>query len=159
MALSAEQQKYVYGLKQLKFNNKVIGYINEEGVDWGGDEPSTVKIFAAQAPGAPAIELLDNPGSDVLTFDLIQLDAQSMANVMGGKVQTSTYTASATKEPIVGAFEILTHSGHKIAGGRASLIASVRGKIKGKELLTVRCQMTILSSGEAGPYTISDATA
>lgn len=158
MALSAEQLKYVHGLKQLKFNSKTIGYINEEGVDWGGDEPTTVKVFAAQMPTTAVCELIDNPGSDVLSFDLIQLDAQSLADVMGGKVKGTSWEAPAIKAPIVGAFEILTHSGHKIAGGKASLVAYPRGKLKGKELFVVHCMLTILSDGSS-PYTIGDATA
>lgn len=157
MALTSEQLKYVYGLKQLKFNSKTIGYISEDGVDWGGDEPTTVEVFAAQAPASPVIQLVDNPGTDVLEFNMIQLDANSLKDVLGGTVQGTAWNAPKSKAPIVGAFEILTHSGHKISGGKASLLAAPKGKLKGKELFMIKCKMTILESGES-PYGISDGT-
>lgn len=157
MALSSDQLAFVHGLKQLKFGGKVVGYISEDGLDWGGDDPTTVDVFAAQVPASPVVQLIDNPGTDVLKFDLIQLNAQNIADVAGGTVQGTTWKAPAVKKPKEGAFEVLTHSGHKIDAGKCSLVASLKGKIKGKELFKVSCTMTILSSGDS-PFSISDGT-
>lgn len=157
MALSSDQLAFVHGLKQLKFGGKVIGYISEEGLDWGGDDPTTIDVFAAQVPGAPVKQLVDNPGTDVIKFDLIQLNAQNIADVMGGTVQGTTWKAPAVKTPKEGTFEVLTQSGHKIDGGKCSLMAKPNGKVKGKELFKISCTMTILSSGDS-PYSISDGT-
>ena len=146
---------FIHGLSSLKFKNQLIGLIAEEGIDWGGDEPSTVKIYSAQKRGTPAVELADNPGSDSISFTLIELKPDNLKEVFGGEVATEAgkkvWKAPATKLLQEGAFEITTHDGTVIGAGKASLHAKFSGKIKHNEVLGLKCTLTILSDGETAP--------
>lgn len=148
---------FIHGLSSLKFNNKLIGLIAEEGIDWGGDEPSTVKIYSAQKRGTPAVELADNPGSDTISFTLIELHPENLKDVFGGEIDTTggkkVWKAPASKLLQEGSFEISTHDGTVIGAGKASLLAKFSGKIKHNEVLGVKCTLTVLSDGETTPMT------
>lgn len=75
---------FIYGLEALIFNGKELGLISNDGLDWGGDDPSTNKIWAAQKRSAPVKEIEENPGTNEIEFDLIDLKPENLVPVMGG---------------------------------------------------------------------------
>ena len=70
---ASEHDGFIYGLESFVFDGKELGLISNDGLDWGGDEPSTNKIWAAQKRSAPVKEIEENPGTSEIEFDLIEL--------------------------------------------------------------------------------------
>ena len=54
---ASEHDGFIYGLESFVFDGKELGLISNDGLDWGGDEPSTNKIWAAQKRSAPVKEI------------------------------------------------------------------------------------------------------
>lgn len=149
---------YVFGLKTLKFNNVVLGQISEDSIDWGGDEPTTIKIFSAQNRNTPVLELKDTPGTDELSFDLIELKPDNLIAIFGGSKATAggytTWTPPTDNAQKIGAVEITTDDGTIIAAGKASLTARFTGKLKYNEVFKVHCKLTFLAEGTTAPYSV-----
>ena len=57
---ASEHDGFIYGLESFVFDGKELGLISNDGLDWGGDEPSTNKIWAAQKRSAPVKEIEEN---------------------------------------------------------------------------------------------------
>ncbi len=57
----------IYGLAHLKFKEKEIGLISEEGLQPAGSAPSTTDIYAAQVKDGPVMTLTTNPGKKAFT--------------------------------------------------------------------------------------------
>lgn len=74
----------IYGLAHLKFKEKEIGLISEEGLQPAGSAPSTTDIYAAQVKDGPVMTLTTNPGKKAFTCTLIELNAESLVNTIGG---------------------------------------------------------------------------
>lgn len=141
----------IYGLDQFKFGEKVLGYISEEGLAWGGDKPEKVKINAAQVKGGPVKVITKNNGTNVITFKLIQLDGAHCKDVMGGIVAADgTYTPPATVEDLVGVADIKCASGHTIRVFNGSLSAKLSGNINGSEVLAIECELEVLAPADGG---------
>ena len=81
---ASEHDGFIYGLESFVFDGKELGLISNDGLDWGGDEPSTNKIWAAQKRSAPVKEIEENPGTSEIEFDLIELKPANLVQVMGG---------------------------------------------------------------------------
>lgn len=146
----------IYGLDVFKFNGKELGYISEDGLEWGGDKPEKVKINAAQVKNGPVKVITKGVGTNVITFKLIQLMGTNCKDVMGGDVDAQgNYTPSPTSTALEGSAEIKCDSGHTITISRAVLSAKPAGKISGSELFSIDCELEILvpTDGTA-PYKI-----
>ena len=144
---------YLYGLKTLKFGGKEIGMISDDSVEWGGDDPQTAQIWAAQNRTAPVKEIVEKPGLDVFEFDLIELKPSNLKDVLGGTVAAGKWNAPAAQITQEGAFEITT------ADGKASLVARPKGRLGYSDVLKVHCKVTILADGTGSPYSIDNKTA
>ncbi len=59
--MANEHDGIVYGLHQFSFANEVIGLISDDSIDWGGDDRSTNKVWAAQKRNAPVKEITSTP--------------------------------------------------------------------------------------------------
>ena len=162
--MATEHDGFIYGLDALEFAGKELGLISNDSIDWGGDEPSTVKIWAAQKRTAPAKELLENPGTDELSFDLIKLKPANIAQVMGGTVSEDGKKWNAPSKRVVmeGPAMLRTADGSKVDIGTVSLIGFPRGKFGYSDVFKIHCKMTVtLPEGDASPYGIDtdpDAT-
>lgn len=150
---------YLYGLKTLKFGGKEIGMISDDSVEWGGDDPQTAQIWAAQNRTAPVKEIVEKPGLDVFEFDLIELKPSNLKDVLGGTVAAGKWNAPAAQITQEGAFEITTADGAILAAGKASLVARPKGRLGYSDVLKVHCKVTILADGTASPYSIDNKTA
>ncbi len=149
--------KFVYGLDKFEFVSKTLGYISEEGLAWGGDKPEKVKINAAQVKSAPVKIITKNSGTNVITFKLIELDADNCVKVMGGSAAAGLYTPDANQVDLTGKAVITCSSGHVITIAKASLSAKFTGNINGSEVLAIECELEVLAPDEEGvaPYTIA----
>lgn len=144
-----------YGLHSFKFGGQTIGLLSDDSLDWGGDDRSTNKIWAAQKRNAPVKEIIDNPGTDEIEGDLIELKPVELEKVLGGKADASgkkwdAPAAVVTKE---GPAEIITADGTKINIKRASLVAKPKGNLGYKDVFKIHLKITILTPEDGGsPY-------
>lgn len=103
----------IYGVAEVKFKEKVIGYIDEQGMQPAGNAPSFMDVHVAQVQDGPVDSIMTNPGSDAFTFNLIQLKAENLVDVIGG---TKGAADDSWTPPAVmmgtGPMDIKTHSGH-----------------------------------------------
>ena len=67
----AELDGIILHLAKLTVNNKEIGLISEEGVDWGGEKPQFTEVVAAQTRSVVK-KLLKKAGTNVMAFKLIE---------------------------------------------------------------------------------------
>ena len=70
-------------LDEVTFKGDVLGLISADGIDWGGDDPTETDLNAAQRRDGPVKSLITAPGTDVLTFQMIQLIAEEIAKIAG----------------------------------------------------------------------------
>lgn len=139
-----------YGVVSLKFGEQIIGLIDQEGIEFGGDQPSTVPIYSAQKRNAPVAELDDAPGSTSLSFELIELKAEQLVAVLGGEVDASKkkWIAPAGSYSATNKVQIETFDGTVITYGKAKLTAQITGKLKHNEVLKVKCTLKVLDAGK-----------
>lgn len=151
---------YVHGLDSLLFGDKEIGNISNDSIDWGGDELSTVKIWAAQKRSAPVTEIIDSPGTDVLEFDLIELKPENLVQVMGGTASEDgkRWDAPAKKIFLEDSVTIKSADGTEVAIKKVKLIAYPRGKFGYSDVFKIHCKMTVLAPEDgSAPYSMGDA--
>ena len=75
----------IYGTAEVKFKasagtDKTIGWLDENGMQPAGNAPSFMDVYAAQVTDGPVDSILQNPGSDAFTMNLIQLKAQNLSS-------------------------------------------------------------------------------
>ncbi len=61
---------YIMLLDALVFNNKKIGVISDDGIDWGGDSAEYIKLWGAQVRTAPVKKIKKKDGTNILKFTL-----------------------------------------------------------------------------------------
>lgn len=112
-----------YGCAELMINSKKVGYIDENGLQPAGNSPQFMNVKAAQVLTGSIKSIQTDPGSTAFTFNLIQLTAQNLVDVIGGKAgEKGDWTPPATvfvdNVPVI----IKFHSGHswKIPNGKIS---------------------------------------
>ena len=141
---------YLYGLKALLFDSRPLGLIDEEGLDWGGDEPETVKVWSAQKRAAP--------GTNEIAFDLIHLQPDNLVQVAGGTVSKNGKKWNAPSRVITleGPVQIQSADGAVTDVVKASLIAYPRGKFNYQEVMKMHCVLTFLTPDdeETAPYSV-----
>ena len=154
--------EYIHGLDSLLFGGKAIGDISNDSIDWGGDELSTVKVWAAQKRAAPVTEIIDSPGTDVLEFDLIRLKPENLAQVMGGTASADgkKWDAPAKKIFLEDTATLKSADGTEVVFKKVKLIAYPRGKFGYSDVFKIHCKMTVLAPEDgSSPYSMGDADA
>lgn len=147
----------IYGLEALEFKGSELGLISNEGLDWVGGDPSTVKVWAAQKRSAPVKEIEENPGEDVIEFDLIELKPANLAQVMGGTVSADgkRWDAPKSRIKLEGDVVIRSADGSTTEIKRASLVAKPKGKFGYNDVFKIHCKLTILApADDSSPYGI-----
>lgn len=147
---------FIYGLEALIFDGQELGLISSDGLDWGGDDPSTNKIWAAQKRSAPVKEIEENPGTNEIEFDLIELKPKNIVQVMGGTTSKDgkKWNAPAQRIRLEGPVVIRSADGSETEVAKASLLASPKGKYDFSDVMKIHCKMTFLlpDDPEASPY-------
>lgn len=107
----------MYGVAAVKFKTseggeKTLGWLDENGMQPAGNAPTFMDVNAAQVTDGPVDSIMTNPGSDAFTMNLIQLNAENMVNVFGGKKEADGSYTPPTKMVANGVLTITMHSGH-----------------------------------------------
>lgn len=152
---------FIYGLEAFIFDGKELGLISNEGLDWGGDEPSANKIWAAQKRTAPVKEIEENPGTTEIAFDLIELKPANIVQVMGGTTSKDgkKWNAPAKRIKLEGPVVIRSADGSETTAAKVSLLAFPKGKFDYSDVMKIHCKATFLlpDTPEASPYSIDFA--
>ncbi len=153
---AVDHDGFIYGLEAFVFAGKELGLISNDGLDWGGDEPSTNKIWAAQKRSAPVKEIEENPGTSVVEFDLIELKPENLVQVMGGTTSKNgkKWNAPAKRIKLEGPAEIRSADGAETTVAKVSLLAYPKGKFGYSDVMKIHCKATFLlpDDPEASPY-------
>jgi hypothetical protein len=109
----------MYGVAKVAFKpsgeggeEKTLGWLDENGMQPAGNAPTFMDVMAAQVTDGPVDSIMTNPGSDAFTMNLIQLNAENMVNVFGGKAEADGSYTPPTKMVANGVLTITMHSGH-----------------------------------------------
>ena len=146
---------YIFQLGNIFFDRKQIGYVSEEGLQAGGDAPSTTQVRAAQLGNAVVKTLVTTPGTNRFTFTLIQLLGEKIQDVFGGTVAPNgDYTAPRVQVPMEGKLLIVAESGHKFKAQRASLVGNFANSVSLQNTLAIACTIEILTPGSGEPFKI-----
>lgn len=114
----------IFGLAHLKFKGKEIGLISDEGLQPAGSAPSTTDIYAAQLKDGPAITLTTNPGKKAFSCTLIQLDAESLVDTIGGTKDDKGSWEPPEKWEETGVMDVVTDSGETLRFFNAKVTGS-----------------------------------
>lgn len=85
---------FMYGLAVVKVGEKKLGYIEENSFKLNGAKGEVTKINAAQKHGGPVLVIPKSNGTIAPSFDLIQMDYENMAALMGGVVKKTAEKAT-----------------------------------------------------------------
>lgn len=147
-----EDNGLIYGIGKLKFNNKEIGWISQEGLIPKGDAKQTTPIYAAQVHDGPVDEIVSNPGTIAFGFKLIQLKPENCKDLLGGTVSETdgAYEPPETFSDLEGEFEVDCVSGHKIQVPRAKMSGEFSDSINMNGVLGFDCTVKCLKPLEEG---------
>lgn len=114
----------IFGLARLKFKEKEIGLISEEGLQPAGSAPSTTDIYAAQVKDGPVVTLTTNPGKKAFSCTLIELDADSLVNAIGGTKDAKGNWEPPEKWEETGVMDVVADSGQTLRFYKAKVTGS-----------------------------------
>lgn len=132
-------------LDKVEIGSTTLGYISEEGVDWGGSDAEYIEVFAAQKRGSAVKKIEKKGASNVLSFKLIQLDPANCQAVMGGETTETDYTPPSSPVNLEDSLKITTGTGHVFEVAKASFSAKFRGKIGNNDSMAIEVQCTLLA--------------
>lgn len=109
----------IYGIAEVKFKpsgesseEKTLGWLDENGMQPSGNAPQFMDVYAAQVLDGPVESIQTNPGSDSFTMNLIQLKAENMVAVFGGKAESDGAYTPPDSFLQTGVLTMKMHSGH-----------------------------------------------
>ena len=153
--MAKENDGIITLLDALIFNGKKIGYISEDGLDWGGDAAEYIRIWAAQKRNAPVKKIKKKDATNVITFNLIELRPENCRDVMGGTVTEGRWDYPTGSVLLEGPARILSGTGQTIDIGNVSLDAAIRGTLGGDDPLRIECEMEMQQpAGGSSPLSI-----
>ncbi len=79
----------MYGIGAVKYKGAPVGYIAKNSFDMGGVKPEAAEIEAEQVPGAPVLVIPQSNGKISPKFDMIQLNFDSLRQLLGGDLHKS----------------------------------------------------------------------
>ena len=79
----------MYGVGAVKYKDFVVGYIEKNSFDMGGQKPESAKIEAEQVPGTPVLIIPQSNGSIAPTFNVIQLNYENLHSLLGGTMHSN----------------------------------------------------------------------
>ena len=83
-------KNFMYGVGAVKYKDFVVGYIEKNSFDMGGQKPESAKIEAEQVPGTPVLIIPQSNGSIAPTFNVIQLNYENLHSLLGGTTRKRT---------------------------------------------------------------------
>ncbi len=159
------EKKFMYGLDELLFNEKSLGYIEEDSFDWGGAKGEVTEIRAAQKKGYPVKVIPKSNGTVKPTFDLIEFNYENLVATMGGTPkktgsETTGWNAPSSLVTITGKVQIKTDSGQLITVPSCMLSAYIGGNLNLTSVAKIKCELGITEPADgSAPFTIEDISA
>lgn len=154
---------FMYGLAVVKVGEKTLGYIEENSFKLNGAKGEVTKINAAQKHGGPVLVIPKSNGTIAPSFDLIQMDYENMAALMGGEVvKTSDSAATGWKAPsklvqITSPLTIQTDSSHEVKIKKAFVSAYIDGDLNLDSVSKVKVEVEVMIPDDGSePYSIDD---
>ncbi len=139
-----ENDGFLMLLDAAYFNGVKLGYISEDGIEWGGDDAEYIRLNAAQKRDSPVKKIRRRAATNVLIFRLIELLPENCQTVMGGEIDGTKWDypeETVTKE---GSFKILTGTGQTILMHRTSMDGKIRGNLGGDQALGIDTEIEML---------------
>ena len=116
--------KAIYGLNEIKFAGKVIGWVDEQGLQPAGTAATQVDIYAAQVKDGPVATITSNPGKKAFTCTLIDLSAENLVDAIGGTKDANGNWDPPEKWEATGVMDIKCDSGQTIRFFKAKVTGS-----------------------------------
>ena len=159
----AKNKDFIYGIAAVKFNSKVVGYIEKGSWDWGGTKPESTDIEAEQVPEAPVLTLLQKNGQISPTFNMIQMNYENIQAMLGGTLVGSVGSYTGWKAPaslieLRGPWEIDFVSGQRMTIPNGTILSNLGGKLTLTEVSKIECQLKVNKpeTADSAPYEIND---
>ena len=151
---------FLYGLSKMTFAGKTVGYIEKDSFEWGGKAPESVDVDAEQVPDAPVLTLVQKNSTVEPKFNMIQLNYENMAALLGGKSTATGWEAPTDLLQLSGECLIDTPSGKRIKILNAVLLSNLGGKLTLTEVSKIECQLKVMKPADGtAPYSIIDIPA
>lgn len=150
----------MYGIGEVRFGDKTVGYIEKGSWDWGGTKPEKQDVEAEQVPTAPVLTLVTKNGTIAPTFNLIQLDYENLQLALGGTLvgTEGAYTGWNAPTDLVelrGVCEVDLVSGQTVRMPNATLMSNLEGKLTLTEVSKIACQLTAnMPDDGSSPYKV-----
>lgn len=149
----------MYGIGAVKYKGKKVGYIAKNSFDMGGTKPESTDIEAEQVPGTPVLVLPQSNGKIAPKFDMIQLNFESLEQLLGGTLhksgeKTVGWTAPRAAMVMEGPWELSLVSGQSILIPNATLLSDLAGKLTLTETakIEVELKVSMPSAANVPPY-------
>lgn len=151
---------FLYGLSKITFAGKIVGYIEKDSFEWNGKAPESVDVDAEQVPDAPVLTLVQKNGTVEPKFNMIQLNYENMAAMLGGKATATGWEAPTALLQLSGECIIDTPSGKRVKIPNAVLLSNLGGKLTLTEVSKIECQLKVMKPADgSAPYSIGDISA
>ena len=151
---------FLYGLSKMTFAGKTVGYIEKDSFEWGGKAPESVDVDAEQVPDAPVLTLVQKNSTVAPKFNMIQLNYENMAALLGGHATATGWEAPTDLLQLSGECLIDTPSGKRIKIPNAVLLSNLGGKLTLTEVSKIECQLKVMKPADGtAPYSIIDIPA
>lgn len=155
-------KKFMYGIGKVSFNGKTVGYIEKDSWEWGGEKGESVDVNAEQVPNAPVLVLQQSNGTLKPTFNMIQLDYETLQQFLGGTLVGSEGAYTGWKAPsniieIAGPWSIDLVSGQTVTIPNGKLNANLGGKLSLSEVSKIECELAVMMPDDgSAPYEVND---
>lgn len=155
-------KKFLYGIAAVKKDSKTVGYIEKGSFEWGGTAPESTDIEAEQVPDAPVLTLASKNGTIAPKFNMIQLDYETLEQMLGGTLVGTSGAYTGWKAPtsliqVSGSWEIETMSGQTIKIPNGTIIANLDGKLTLTEVSKIAVELKVNKPDDGGaPYEICE---
>ncbi len=156
----------MYGVGLLKFKGKTLGYILKDSFQLNGSKGEVSKIWAEQLQSAPAKSLPGSNGTIAPSFNLIELDYEVMAMLLGGTVvrtgegdaaKVTGWKAPSEVVSLEGEFIIETVSKKRITIFNGLLSANLGGNLNMTSVAQVEVSIEVqLPTDGSEPYGVDD---
>ena len=149
----------MYGVGAVKYKDFVVGYIEKNSFDMGGQKPESAKIEAEQVPGTPVLIIPQSNGSIAPTFNVIQLNYENLHSLLGGTMHYKEedsekktpigWTAPTAAVLLTGPWEIALVSGQSILIPNGTLLSNLGGKLTLTETAKIECTLEVAMPEDA----------
>ena len=152
-------KNFMYGVGCVKYKGTPVGYVGKNSFDMGGQKPESTEVEAEQVPGAPVLVIPQSNGKIAPKFDMIQLNFESLRQLLGGTLHSSNeeitgWTAPVAALVLSGPWQIDLVSGQSVLIPNATLLSNLAGKLTLTETakIEVEIKVTIPSTPNIPPY-------